>query len=548
MRFRKTFYTVPAALLTFAATVSAIPVQAAPKPKLIVNIVVSQMPYDYLRQMSSNFSGGGFRRFMEQGLSFGQASYGFAKSVSPATLATLTTGVCPDMHGIVGTEWIDYTTNKSVSLIADPKASGLGGDADAGRYSPVNLIVPTLGDKLRRENPGSKVVTIALDPVSAVVMGGRGGDVYWMDANRGEWMSSTAYMSSLPEWVDNYNRTHAAREMLDYRWTPLLSPERYTFTKSTVIDLGHGTGRAGQNAQASAKTSAAASEKSIARDCAALLRTPAGNTLVAEMAKQAVTYEKLGQDSDPDILNICFDTPRYVGEMYGSRSMEVEDMFCRLDGDIASLVSFIEAQVPLRDVLFVLTSDHGANPEGGSEERFNGDMFRMLVNGLLSAQYGPYDWVSGFYDGELYLDHDYILSHDYDLAQLQNKLASFAVQFGGVAHALSASTLSGSYFGSGYARMMQRSFYPKRSGDILLNLMPGWSIETPDVLSSAGTMYDYDTHVPLMLLGSAITPGQVRAQVDMCSVVPTLAHILDISPPMAPETPLVNEIIDCYEQ
>jgi len=530
------------ALALFGAAGGVNAAGATSKPRLIVNIVVSQMPYDYLRQFSPNFGDGGFRRFASQGLNFSQASYTFSKTTTPATLASLTTGAYPDMHGIVADRWIDFTTNRTISLIDDERVSGLACDAGCGRYSPANLLLPTLGDKLMAESPGSRVVTIALDPLSAVVLGGRSRDVYWMDDTRGNWVSSTAYMSSLPQWVASYNQSHTAENMLGFRWTPFIHPEKYLYDKHTAIDVEWAAGR-GSSAQSSAKASGGK------QSYASLLKTPVGNMLVTDMARQVITYEGLGKGKGgaTDILNICFDTPRYVGEKYGSRSMEVEDVFYRLDDDIAEMVNFIKAQMPTQSVLFVLTSDHGTNLQGGEQERFNSDMFRLLVNGLLSSQYGRQEWAVGFIDGELYLNHDVILSQNLDLAQLQAKVASFAVQFSGVSHALTGSAMGGGYFGSGYARMMQRSYYPKRSGDVMLNLMPGWTVDRDKVLSCSGSMYDYDAHVPLMLLGTAIPAGEVRTPVDMCALAPTLARILGISPPMAPETPLVDQILDCYE-
>lgn len=82
------------------------------------------------------------------------------------------------------------------------------------------------------------------------------------------------------------------------------------------------------------------------------------------------------------------------------------------------------------------------------------------------------------------------------------------MQFRGVSHALSSTAMRSSYFGSGYGEKMQNSFYPRRSGDVVVNLMPGCIEERPDVRSKSGSMYGYDTTVPLVLYGGGIPRPQ----------------------------------------
>ena len=127
---------------------------------------------------------------------------------------------------------------------------------------------------------------------------------------------------------------------------------------------------------------------------------------------------------------------------------------------------------------------------------------------------------------------------------MQNEVAIFAMQFSGVSHALAASAMRTSYFGSGYARRMQNSFYPRRSGDVILNLMPGW-IEVRDrCWSMSGSMYGYDTEVPLLFYGKGAGPLRVNRRVEMTSVAPTLARLAGIPEPPAAEGDPLEEIVD----
>lgn len=49
---------------------------------------------------------------------------------------------------------------------------------------------------------------------------------------------------------------------------------------------------------------------------------------------------------------------------------------------------------------------------------------------------------------------------------------------------------------------------PRRSGDVVVNLMPGCIEERPDVRSKSGSMYGYDTTVPLVLYGGGIPAAE----------------------------------------
>ena len=88
---------------------------------------------------------------------------------------------------------------------------------------------------------------------------------------------------------------------------------------------------------------------------------------------------------------------------------------------------------------------------------------------------------------------------------------------------------------------MQNGFYPRRSGDVVLNLMPGWIEERDGVVSASGSMYGYDTHVPLIFYGKGIAAQRVRRQVGMTTVAPTLARLAGIDAPTASDGEVLPE-------
>jgi hypothetical protein len=83
---------------------------------------------------------------------------------------------------------------------------------------------------------------------------------------------------------------------------------------------------------------------------------------------------------------------------------------------------------------------------------------------------------------------------------------------------------------------LRRSFHPRRSGDVLFCLEP-YDIEG-DVAATHGSPWDYDTHVPLLILeqGNASRPnrvptGRFNRRVSPACIAPTLADLLHVPPP-----------------
>ena len=171
----------------------------------------------------------------------------------------------------------------------------------------------------------------------------------------------------------------------------------------------------------------------------------------------------------------------------------------------------------------------------------------MILNGFLSAQYEPANWILGYSERQIYLNREMIYKYGFDLEEIQSRAATFALQFRGVSGALTASDMQSGYFGKGYGEKMQNSFYPKRSGDITINLMPGWIEELPGKRSASGSMYEYDTHVPLMILGTPVFGQRITRTINMRDVAPTLARVMGISRPIASEGDPIEEIVRFYE-
>ena len=104
------------------------------------------------------------------------------------------------------------------------------------------------------------------------------------------------------------------------------------------------------------------------------------------------------------------------------------------------------------------------------------------------------------------------------------------IQFDGIANAVSSTTLMRSEFNKGMYQKMQNSFNQRRSGDVMLNLKPGW-LEDITLTSSSNSPYVYDTHVPLIWYGWRIKRQEVSQEVHISDIAPTISLLLNISKP-----------------
>ncbi|MBO5687826.1 MAG: alkaline phosphatase family protein [Alistipes sp.] len=540
MRFTRYIVVIVAFIL--AATSIAM---AQTEPRLVVNIVISSMGANDLDRYANNFSSAGLRRIINGGQRFTNASYDYMQTTTPVSLATLSTGATPSIHGVVADRWFDYVGNKEVMLIEDRKEQSVNYSGGSGSYSPRNLVAQTLSDALAQQHPDSRIATIAVEPLSAIVMAGRSGEVYWMETLQSSWTTSSYYSKELPKWIADYNYQDKNEEYAIKRWTSLLPYDDYHNSQVSVIE-----GLQSKSNKRIIHVQDTPLAKGTMDDIYyQMCYTPAGNSAMLAFAREVVLHNKMGGDAVPDMLNIVLDTPRLISNRFGPESVEYEDMLYRLDRDLESFLSFLATQVATPEqLLIVLTSDHGTSPSynatSEARERFNVRQAEVITNAFIGSIYGNGDWILGCIDRAIYLNHNLIMDKGLSLEKIQNDVATFVMQLRGVSQAVTAESMRGSYFGSGYGRKIQNGFYPRRSGDVVLNLMPEWIEEREQTRSMSGSMYRYDTQVPLIIYGAGCKAQLRNDKIDMTSLAATEAEMLGITSPSAAEG---EEITIIYE-
>ena len=519
------------------------------KPKLIVQIVVSQMRFDYLQRYESKFTYDGFRMIASEGAFCKNARYNYLLTQAYPGLATISTGSNPSTHGIVSDKWISKLTNEEIKAVADDKVETVGGSFFSGKYSPKNLITSTLGDEIRISNPRSKVVGIAMDPGSAILSTGHNANsVYWFDTERGFWVSSSHFLNEAPAWVDTFNTKGFAQVYAEREWNALNPISQYEEADTATVKNEESKKRIAQKLRQ--MISGIIQGKKSKTDFVSLTQNPFGNLLTKDFAIAAILGEELGKDDNTDLLTVTFSPTRNISQKYGPHSIEIEDTYLKLDKEIAHFLQFINATVGKENVLVVLTSDQGvaSTPDHMEKSKIPGGYFdpnkaMMLLSSYLNITYGTGKWVVAFHEKQIYLNHRLIEDSNLQLAEVQQRIANFMIQFTGVANVSTGQVLQTSNFTSGILQKFQNSYNPRRSGDIIINLEPGW-VEKNGTVTSANSPYSYDAHVPLIWYGWKIKRKAILNPVSMTDIAPTISTLIGITWPNGATGTPIREIIE----
>jgi predicted AlkP superfamily pyrophosphatase or phosphodiesterase len=508
--------------------------QNVERPQLVVGLVVDQLRYDYLYRYNHHYGNDGFKKLLREGFSFRNAKFNYAPTYTAPGHAAVYTGCTPSVNGIVANDWYSRKTGENIYCVSDTTVSTVGSTTRAGMMSPRNLYTTTVTDELKLQtNNRSKVIGISLKDRGAILPAGHTGNAaYWFDTGSGNWITSSYYMTQLPKWVQDYNNKKRPDHFLKEKWELLLSPEKYT--ESTADDVPYETPLKGK-----ATATFPYDLQEMNADYKTLNYTPFGNEITKEMMFEALKNENLGKRKGiTDFLAVSFSTPDHIGHQFGINAIEVEDMIIRFDKNVAEIINYLDGHVGKGNYLFFITSDHGAahNPLFLRDNKLPGGIFysntvRDTLKNYLINKYNIDGLILELINQQIYLNYELIKSNGMDKMAFEDDIANYFLSMDEVADVMTSEMLIKYEYSNFPRNIIQNGYQRTRCGDMVILLKPGWIDWYRPGGTTHGSVYNYDTHAPLIFYGWNVNPGSSEEEVFITDIVPTLSSLLNISLP-----------------
>lgn len=505
MRFKYCLIT----LLFFVAT--SVAQTSATAPKLYLNITVDQLRTDFLYEFSNLYSEGGFKRLLSGGKVYENAYFAFENIDRATATATLATGTNPYVSGIVGERWLDRKTLRIVNCVDDNNCQGVYA---VDKFSPLSLRSITLTDEMKRASRGKAIVcSIAPDGDAAVLTGGHAADaVLWKNNMAGYWCSSS-YYGLFPSWAATMNTVLQGRQA---RWTPMLDTDEYNnFGQEEPDAFSYSFD--GKNDVALYKTTACMNDE------------------INEMAFAFLKDSEVGRDGIADCLALTYYAGNYNGAPMEERPIEIQDMYVRLDKNIAALLDEVDRRIGLENVVVSVASTGYVLENGGSGAEYRlpsgtiyADRIKALLNVYLTAIFGRGDYIEGVYGTQLFLNLKEIDDKQLDKFEVVSRSIEFLKTLQGVEDVFTVYSLGGSL--SAEMQFVKNGYNPVGSGDIWLRLMPGWRIAEKEFLT-VKEVYRTPIMFPIIIYGAGVAPAVVEELTPANILSTEMARILRIRRP-----------------
>ena len=529
-----------AALAAFLIPLAPRAVSAQPtssKPDLVVLVAVDQLGSLLFDRWRGSYRSG-LKRIADESVIYsnGYQSHGITETC--AGHSTLLTGKHPGRTGIVANEWYDTATGKEVYCVADA-AYVQAHDAKARKVGPGLLATGTLGDWLKAQQAGSRVVVVSGKDRASIVMGGRQADaVFWYQDNVG----FTTFVGAGEDAAAKLGplATLNARIKAESASVP---PWNYIAESCRSLEAEYTIGKQTWKSKLPPELPAEPG-KPPGKARALHIMDP----LTLEAARELVRHYELGRRGATDLLAIGLSATDFVGHGYGTQGPEMCDQIHRLDALIGEFLAYLDGLGS--KVLLVMTGDHGGSdfPE------------RLAQQGYRTAKrIDPKAFLAGInaeLKQKLSLADDALKSPDFVQFYVVNKegrqmdeparsqvieaaLAIFKEraeieQAFSLTELLSHRVVASAASDYTIKDRFSQSVMSGRSGDIIVAFKSGIStaraLPTRFIMGHAGP-YHHDTAVPIMFWWRGSTAQTRLLPVDTTAIAPTLASIIGVTVP-----------------
>ena len=463
-----------------------------PPPKLFVFLIAEQFRQLYLDRTWSRLAPGGFRELMTKGVYYPDCRLA-ASGFTATGLATLATGAYPSLHGIVADQWYDRKTHALTKARAEM------------------LEATTLADEVARAGH-SRIFCLGLNEGPASLLAGHSrGQVFRMDI-QGQFNTR----GNAPEWLAAHNSARPIEELHDKKWVAVGAEGRDLPPLRTLTY----------------------DPKRPEEFFALYQSSPFCQDAQFELLRTMATAEKLGQGPTLDFVFVSLGSMALLGYETGSDSPLMDQMALHLDRQIQGTLEMLNKAPGKNNYNLIFAAAHGAPPDPDpamrSQKAISGERIARAIEKALS------EWIDTGAVKNAYVDK-YVYPFLYlklETLHKQNTPLRGARKLAGEA-ALRLPGVAGYYTADGdcshtgeWRRRFENSFHELRSGDVMLSYEPE-AVEDFGAGRgvSYGSLYNYDTRVPLFLYGPQFGKRLIERAIETVDLAPTVARAAGIGTP-----------------
>jgi predicted AlkP superfamily pyrophosphatase or phosphodiesterase len=512
--------------------------KAPARPKLVVLLVVDQMRGDYVDKFRGQWTAG-LKRLIDQGAWFRNAAYPYAATETCVGHATISTGAFPATHAMVANAWWDRESQKMVTCTGDPKAKNLGyaGVSTKGGDTAWRMELPSFAEELKfQTNGATRIVSFSLKARASITMAGHKADaVTWFDA--GGWVTSDAY-GTMP-FIEDYAKKHLVKDDHGKTWSLSLPEIAYWYDERAVGAVPPAGWDLTFPHPLRGKSAGTEPDAEFYEQWAS---SPYADTYLTRLAETAVDSLGMGQGGGTDFLAVGYSTVDYVGHEFGPRSREIQEILIRLDKDLGELFAHLDKKVGAANYVVALTADHGVVPTPEDMQKTGADAGLLHLPELqerIEEALEPFHLakpaVARISGSDVYFALDV-----YDKLKQNPKAMRAALDAAlaqpGVAEVFRAEQVEGRPpTESPTIAAFADSYFPGRSGDLFIVPKPYWLLDSTPIGKARsygtghGVPYNYDQHVPILLMGFGIRPGHYYSEVTPADISPTFAALCGIT-------------------
>lgn len=246
------------------------------------------------------------------------------------------------------------------------------------------------------------------------------------------------------------------------------------------------------------------------------------------------------------MLNLGYTLRPFLYARDADTRAEAMDSYLRLDRDLARLFSVIDEKGPGMDRTLVFVSGTPlTNRSRRDDEKwgipfgeFSSRKAVSLLNMYLMAIHGNGEWVSGYHDGQLYLNHKLIKERNKDLRSMRDESARFLTRMSGVTNAWTIDDVLDRR-ATEQPDALRRNTAVASAGDVFVTIAPGWqeTDDDSDLDTPHTTVRAASATAPAFILNPGSKPATISTPVDARTLAPTVCGLLRIRSPNGASLP-----------